>query len=186
MHHVRPLLLPAIVACVAGMLPAATLERLSMDDMVQKSAAIVRGRVLASSARFNGTPGGAGIIYTHYTVQVLERWKGAPASTMDIVVPGGTVQNRRQTFPGAPALDTSSEYVLFLWTSRMGLTHIIGLSQGLLSAKVDASGTTELSRCAASQPMIDGSGQTVTETAFSMSLADFRAKMGGYGMVAAK
>src|SRR3974390_1382558 len=117
MASVRPCL-PIIVALAAS---AASLERLSMDDMVQKSTDIVRVRVVNSSASFRGRT-----IYTHYTVQIEERWKGNATSQMDAAVPGGTVLNVRQTFPGAPGLNHGSEYVLFLWTSRSGLTQIIG------------------------------------------------------------
>ena len=123
------------------------------------------------------------MIYTHYAIQVLERWKGNAAATMDVAVPGGTVQNFRQTFPGAPTLNQNSEYVFYLWTGRSGLTQIIGLSQGLLNVEVNASGQTILARSAASEPMVDTSGKSVTDTAYSTSLSDFRTLMRSYGLV---
>src|SRR5215467_8138618 len=75
-------------------LQSATLERLSLDDMITKSTAIVRGTVTGSHTTLQ-----APLIYTHYTIQVTERLKGAGASSVDVVVPGGTVTNVRQTFP---------------------------------------------------------------------------------------
>jgi hypothetical protein len=166
-------------------MPAATLERLSMSDMVQKSMDIVRARVLGSSVSFRGTPG-RGIIYTHYTVQVIERWKGNTATQLDVAVPGGAVQNIRQSFPGSPTLAQNSEYVLFLWTSKTGLTQILGLSQGLMNEKVDASGNAVLWRGASDEPMVDGSGNSVTNSPFVTSLTEFRATMRNYGLAVAK
>ncbi len=170
---------PLLVACL---LPAATLEKLSLDDMVHKSTAIVHGRVQASSTSVRGIAGRGGIIYTHFAVQVLEQWKGAPLSRVDVAVPGGAVQGRQQSFPGAPALNLNSEYVLFLWTSPAGLTQIIGLSQGLMTLHADASGNLVLSRFASQERMVDASGATVSDRSFSMSLGDFRATMTKYGM----
>ncbi len=165
------------------MMPAATLERLSTSDMVQQSTDIVRGKVISSTVGVRGTPG-RGIIYTHYIIGVSERWKGnSTPATMDVAVPGGNVLNLRQTFPGAPALTLSSEYVFFLWTGKSGITQIIGLSQGLLNVETDANGNTILSRGATSEPMLDSAGNTVTDSAIRTSLNDFRSTLRGYGLV---
>ena len=136
---------------------------------------------MSSSASFSGAVGRS-TIYTHYAVQVEERWKGNSAAQMDVAVPGGTVQNLRQTFPGAPRLNQGSEYVLFLWTSPRGLTQVIGLSQGLINVQVDAGGNTLLRRGPATEPMTDASGNAVTDSPFSTTLANFRITMSGYGL----
>lgn len=174
------------MACLPMLVSAATLERLSMDDMVQKSTAIVRGRIIGSSASFRGLPGKSVTIYTHYIIQVAESWKGALSGQVDVAVPGGLANGIRQTFAGAPVLDSNADYVLFLWTSRTGLTQIIGLSQGLMSLKLDASGNSVLGRGPSSEPMVDNTGKAVADKGFSMSLSDFRAMMRGYGMVSSK
>ena len=171
------------VACALATVQAATLERLATADLVQKSTDVVRAKVLGYDTSFRGTPGRGGIVYTHYTVQVIERWKGTLAARMDVAVPGGSLGNVRQTFPGAPTLEQNVEYVFFLWTSRSGLTQIMGLSQGLMSEKVDARGETVLHRHASAEPMVDSSGQAVSDTSFSMSLSAFRSTMQSYGLV---
>jgi hypothetical protein len=171
-----------LVACAASALSAATLERLSFDDMVKKSAEIVRGRVTVSSTSFRGAPSRGGTIYTHYTVDVAERWKGGGSSRIDIAVPGGTVNGIRQSFPGAPALEPNADYVLFLWTSPSGLTQIIGFTQGVMNLKSDAAGKALLVRAATSEPMVDAFGRPVTDNGFSMSLTDFRNTMKQYGL----
>jgi hypothetical protein len=183
MSRPRILTICVLAACTLASLQAATLERLSTADLVQKSTDVVRAKVVGYDTRFRGTAGRGGILYTHYTVQVLERWKGDPAARMDVAVPGGTLQNVRQTFPGAPTLEQGVEYVFFLWTSRSGLTQIMGLSQGLLSEKVDAGGATVLCRNASSEPMVDSSGQAVSDTSLTMPLSAFRTTMQSYGLV---
>src|SRR5436305_11139949 len=52
-------------------LQSATLERLSLDDMIAKSTVIVRGKVTSAYAAASGP-----IIYPNYTVQVSQRLKG--------------------------------------------------------------------------------------------------------------
>ncbi len=86
---------------IAGWLPlqCATLERLSLDDMIARSTAIVRGKVTSSYAAFSGP-----VIYTHYTIQVSEQYKGAGQASVEVVIPGGTAGNLRQSFAGAPTL----------------------------------------------------------------------------------
>src|ERR1700682_3019193 len=119
-------LICGLLASTLGLGHATTLQQLSLDDMTQKSTVIVRGVVqLTHGAMHNGN------IYTHYTVQVAEQWKGAPALQFDFVLPGGTANGLQQSIAGTPALANGQEYVLFLWKSRSGLTQVIGLSQGV-------------------------------------------------------
>ena len=52
---------------------------------------------------------------------------------------GGVAGGIRQSVSGAPELKPGQEYVLFLWTSRSGLTQVIGLSQGLFQLSEEGS-----------------------------------------------
>ena len=76
---------------------------------------------------------------------------------------------------GSPVLTQGQEYVLFLWTSRSGMTQVIGLSQGMFSLKQDTSGNTVVDRPAVDDPMFDKSGKPVTDTAVTMKWSDLRA-----------
>ena len=118
----------ALAACLVTPLVTATLARLSMDDLILKSTAIVRGTVGDSWTAFSGP-----VIYTHYIIQVSEGYKGAPQKIVEVMVPGGTVGEVHQTPSGAPALKQGDEFVFFLWTSKAGVTWITGLTQGLFS-----------------------------------------------------
>src|SRR5580693_4961934 len=96
---------------------ATTLRKLSIDDMIQQSTAIVRATVTGSSAALRGKD-----IYTYYQLQVTENMKAASPQSLAVAVPGGVAGGVRQIVPGAPVLATGQEYVIFLWTSKSGLT----------------------------------------------------------------
>ena len=135
-----------------------------MDDMIAKSTVIVRAKVGAPKTALHGS-----IVYTHYTVYVAEQLKGASSSQMDVVVPGGRIGRIAQTFSGTPALVEGTEYVLFLWTGRSGLTHVIGLTQGVFHVNRNAQGQVVLSRTASTEPMLDPStGREVADQAVSL------------------
>ena len=158
---------------VAAMLPATTLERLSLDEMAAKSTAIVRGRVVSSRPEFRGP-----VIYTHFTIQVLERWKGAEAARVEVAVPGGAALGQQQTFAGAPELAPGGEYVLFLWTGKSGMTHLIGLSQGVFSLKSDGKGGMVAARSASSEAMLDTrTGRIVNDVSVRVGLGELRSRV---------
>jgi hypothetical protein len=164
-----------VVVLTFGMVPlqSATLERLSLDDMIQQSTAIVRGTVASSSAAYRGS-----VIYTHYAIQVTESFKGFTAKSADVVVPGGTVRNLRQTFPGAPQLHAGDEFVFFLWTGPSGLTQVIGLTQGLFSLASGGGADPLARRPASSEMMLDrGTGQPVKDETLVMKLSDLRSRI---------
>jgi hypothetical protein len=169
-------LLSVLLAGFVPLIPAhaTTLQRLSMDDMIQQSTAIVRAKVTASYGAFRGQS-----IYTFYQIQILEVVKssGASAQQMEVAVPGGSAKGVRQMVAGAPALQTNAEYVLFLWTSRSGLTQVIGLSQGLFSALYDSAGNAILVRPAASETMLDANGNPVSDPAVKLRWSDLRSRI---------
>lgn len=153
-------------------LGAATLERLSTDEMIGKSTAIVRGKVLSSRSAFRGP-----MIYTYSRVQVLEQWKGAVASEVEVACPGGKANGMEQNFSGAPALATGSEYLLFLWTGKSGMTQIIGLSQGVFDVKL-SKGVAMVARPASTEAMLDGITKLpVSDQSVLMPLRDMRVKI---------
>jgi hypothetical protein len=152
---------------------AATLQQLSMAQMAQSATAVVRARVTGESASLTGST-----IYTHYKLQVTETWKGSPAT--EVMLPGGVAGGIRQSFPGVPQLQTGSEYVLFLWTSRKtGITHIVGMNQGMFSVS-EQTGGSGLPVILASRPrvgegMFDAKGHLVQDQAVRMNLSDMKA-----------
>jgi hypothetical protein len=159
------------LACLAG-LPGSTLLQLSLNDMIQQSTVIVRGKVQPTFTAARGP-----MIYTHYQVQVTETLKGTAPKQLDIGVPGGVANGLRQSVAGAPALAAGQDYVLFLWTSKSGLTQVIGLSQGLFSVLTNSAGQSTLVRGAATELMLNAAGQPVSDSNLQMPLSELRSKI---------
>jgi len=160
-------------ALCAATLPAATLERLSLDDMIAKSTIVVRGKVTASYAAFSGRA-----IYTHYTIAVTEGFKGTGESTVDVAVPGGVANGLRQTFEGAPTLKPGEEYVFFLWKGQSGPTQVVGLTQGLFAVAADGSRDPAVTRAASHETMLEaGTGRPVKDQTLVMPLSQLRSRI---------
>ena len=151
-------------------LPCATLQQLTLDDMIAQSTAILRGTVVDSWAALTGS-----VIYTHYKVQVSESFKGARQSSVELVVAGGVVNNLSQSFSGSPTLNKGDEFVFFLWTSRAGLTQIMGLTQGLFAIAPGAAADPMATRAATHELMLDPkTAQPVKDAVLAMHLSDLR------------
>jgi hypothetical protein len=155
---------------------ATTLRKLSIDDMIQQSTTIVRVKVTGSSAAFRGKD-----IYTSYQLQVIESMKsGSTSSTtqsLAVAVPGGVAGGVRQMVAGAPVLANGQEYVIFLWTSKSGLTQVIGLSQGLFAVTQNSAGAAVIVRQPSISMMLNQSGQVVTDQPLSMTLTALRSEI---------
>lgn len=170
MFRVFGLTLVLFVGCCA---PAATLQHLTLDQMTQDATAIVRARVTGASASFTGAT-----IYTHYKLQVSEVWKGSGAA--EVMLPGGNAGGYRQSFPGVPALKTGAEYLLFLWTSgSTGITHLVGLSQGMFDVTTQKDGSILVSRPRIGETVLDSAGREVQDQAVRMNLSAIRTRVRG-------
>jgi hypothetical protein len=144
----------------------ATLELLSLNDLIAKSTTIVQAQIAGSSASYTGT-----MIYTHYKIDVLAQWKGSTQSPIDVMVPGGTAKGIRQTFPGVPHLVTGQQYVLFLWTSSQRHTYPIGFTQGVFNLPQDASGNVTAVQMPTTETILaPGTGQAVKSQPIGMPL----------------
>ncbi len=175
--------LAILTVCIGAIAPvtATTLEQLSLGEMAQQSTSIVRAKVLSA----NAVPRG-GNVYTVYRVETLESLKAPrqrPAvqelpGVQELAVPGGVAAGIRQVMAGAPALRVGGEYVLFLWTGRSGLTQIMGLSQGLFSVEAETSEKDALlTRVAAGEPMLDGSGHPVRDATLALRWTELKAQV---------
>ena len=164
-----------ILLLVLGIAPlaCATLEQLTMDDMIVKSTAIVRGTVMDSWAAFTGS-----VIYTHYRIQVSETFKGPRQNSVEIVVLGGVVNNLSTNASGSPTFNKGDEFVFFLWTSRAGLTQVMGLTQGVFAIAPGASADPLTTRAASRELMLDPkTAQPVKDAMLSMRLSDLRSRI---------
>jgi hypothetical protein len=151
---------------------AATLEQLSFDEMTAQATDIVYGLVLGSHVAVKGDS-----IYTHYSVQVQERWKGNAQLVMDVVLPGGVSGGLRQSFAGVPQLDIGRQYAMSLWTGASGRTQLIGLTQGLFDVEETTAGELIASRGRSSELMLDRSGKAVQDQAVRMPMREMSSRV---------
>jgi hypothetical protein len=166
---VRHFVLALSLAFCGLPLQSATLERLSLGDMASKSMLVVRGKVLSSHASFTGN-----LIFTHYQIRVSESLKGEISGNVDVAVPGGEANGIRQAVSGTPDFQPGDEYVFFLWTSKAGITQVMGLTQGLF--RVSGSGTNPtLLRAPSHELMLDAkTHRPVRDEAIQMRLSELR------------
>jgi|SRR5579872_1148022 len=162
----------AAVAATLAISQATTLQRLTLDDMIRQSTAIVRVTVTGSYTAPRGPD-----IYTHYQFQVTETLKAGPAQIREVAVPGGAMNGVRQLAAGSPELKTGQDYVIFLWTGRSGMTQVIGLSQGLFRAMQNDNNETVLVRGPSDGLMLDARGRVVSDQGVTMKLADLRTEI---------
>ena len=172
--------LAILIAFTGASIPASatTLQQLCFAEMAQKSTAIARVRVIRVSGVLRGAD-----VYTVYHFETLESLK-APVDgwTANVSVPGGAAGGIRQVVAGAPSLRVGNEYVLFLWTSRSGLTQIIGLSQGVFSVTPSpvgdaAAGDPLVTRAAAGERMLDTAGRPVRDQVLGMKWSELKAQV---------
>ena len=165
----RPLAVLCLFVVASG---AATLEKLTTDEMAQKATLIVRGRVSQCSGEVRGP-----LIYTSCTVAVTERWKGQAGSTVQVWIPGGSARGLVQTFTGTPKFTNGDEYVLFLWAGKSGLNQVIGLSQGVFDLTPDSNGAVVAKRSATSERMVDKAGLEIRDEAVELRVSDLKAQV---------
>ena len=172
----------SLVAALAGAivpLGATTLLQLNLNDLITLSTGIVRAKVTGVRTDYRGAD-----IYTYYQLLVSEDWRASgltptTPTQIEVAVPGGAARGVRQTVAGAPSMTVGQEYVVFLWTSRSGLTQVIGLSQGLFLVETDSNGNAVLVRPGTGEPMVDGSGNSVGSKGLTIGLTALRAQARG-------
>jgi len=165
-----------VCLCFAGAwvpAEATTLQQLGLGEMAQKATAIVRAKVTGSVEVLRGTD-----VFTVYQLETLETVKAPNGiKPTDVAVPGGIAGGLRQVVTGAPVLHAGQEYVLFLWTSRSGLTQLMGMSQGLFTVERRTAGDAIATRAAAGEQILDSAGRAVRDETLSLPWAELKSKV---------
>jgi hypothetical protein len=129
----------ALVVFGAAVATATTVQKFSLQELTQKSSAIVMAKVEDTYSR-REVQGGE--IYTYITLRVLEPVKGMKGETsVTIRQIGGRVDNIESIVSGMPSFRKDEEVVLFL-TARdvAGYPWVMGLEQGKYSVVTDEKG----------------------------------------------
>ena len=164
----------AYLACL-GLVPlsGATLEQLSLGEMIEQSTAVVRARTGQSRGVREGR-----LIYTLTRLEVIEQWKGEPLNEVEVALPGGSVGGLSQRFGGVPRLEPGREFVFFLWQGPSGRIQITGLSQGLFAVTQAESAELRVTRQPSGDLMLaPETGVVVQGRAIEMPLRDLVARI---------
>jgi hypothetical protein len=90
---------------------ATTIVQLSLDQLVQASSLVVRGRAMAQQSTWNAQRTS---IVTLTTIAVEQAVKGEASGTIVVEQPGGAVGSYRVGVPGTVHFQPNTSYVLFL------------------------------------------------------------------------
>ena len=164
----------AYLACL-GLLPlsGATLEQLSLGEMIEQSTAVVYARTGESRGVRDGR-----LIYTLTRLKVIDQWKGEPLNEVEVALPGGSIGGLTQRFGGVPQLEPGREFVFFLWKGPSGRIHITGLTQGLFDVTQAAAGELRVTRKPSGDLMLaPKTGVRVQDRAIEMPLRDLVARI---------
>src|SRR5437867_10443567 len=122
-----------LLLCVSAWLLAAApagatmVERLSLEQLVERSERIVQGRCERTWSDWDAKHQS---IWTHWEIQVTEPIKGGPVTKLVISEPGGIVGDVGMLVEGVPHYEPGEEIVLFLYKTPIGYWRSRGLGQG--------------------------------------------------------
>ena len=129
----RALMVCAVIGSTAPV-EATVLVPVTLRELAREAGAVVRGRVVSADARF--TPDRRAI-ETLVTLDAEETLKGALGSTVQFLVPGGTLGRYRSIFVGAPAFAPGQRVIVFLGWNGPSYPYLLGLSQGVFRLQID-------------------------------------------------
>ena len=116
-----------LTLCRSFPLFSTTVEKFTLDDLVQKSGRIVVGKCLSRESRWNDRNT---LILTTARFAVSEPLKGSNDGFVNVVTVGGTLDGITQEVSGMPVFEPEEEALLFLEPSKNGHWQPLGLSQG--------------------------------------------------------
>jgi hypothetical protein len=121
-------------ALVAGAAHATLVERLSLEQMVERSERIVEGRCLRAWSAWDASHQ---FIWTHSEIAVSDPLKGGAVRTVVVSEPGGVVDGIGMRIEGMPHYEPGEEMIVFLYRAPGGYWRARGLAQGKFGIRVD-------------------------------------------------
>ncbi len=116
-----------LLGAAVAPLSATLVERLTLEQLADRSERIVHGRCLRTWSAWDADHQA---IWTHCEVEVADPLKGGAAKTVVVSEPGGVVDGVEMTIEGVSRFERGEEMVLFLYRVPNGLWRTRGLGQG--------------------------------------------------------
>jgi hypothetical protein len=133
----RVSLVVLMVSWLAPHAGAVTVVPLTFAELVNKSEAVVFGRVVDVRGDFTGDRRG---IESAVTLEVMRGIKGRQGETITFTVPGGQAGRYLNVIPGAPVFARGDLAVVFLSSRGARLPVTTGLTQGVYRVQRAAAG----------------------------------------------
>ncbi|HKI06436.1 MAG TPA: hypothetical protein VKK31_30935 [Thermoanaerobaculia bacterium] len=123
-----------VLALPAG---ASTFLAMSQEELVEKSGAVVAGRVVEVSSYWNreGTA-----IFTEAVIEVQDSLLGKAPGHVRVRTFGGEVGDVKLVAPGFPTFARGEKLLLFLEPKKDGFHRVLGYQQGQFRIRPDPSG----------------------------------------------
>jgi hypothetical protein len=121
MKSILTLLLMGIAA------QAASVPSMGLEELVDRSEAIVHGRVVRSWSAWDDAHK---YIWTHHLIAVIDRVRGAGAGMVVASEPGGELGGVGMRVSGAVEYGVGEEAILFLYRTPVGYLRATGHGQG--------------------------------------------------------
>lgn len=157
-----PVVLALVLTLVLTLLsapPAAALSReVPLDEVFSRGEAVFVGTVVSTRAVWGE---GKKMIWTEYTFDVRETWKGDGAARRTVRVAGGTVDGRSILLSHVPTFAAGGTYVVSAYgNDHLYASPVVGTEQGMFREVIEeASGETLLVDAGGRRLEKDGSGQ---------------------------
>lgn len=130
---------PSRVALVATLmllcvLPAAAQQRMSLENLVETSEAVVLARTMSTESFWNED---RTAILTRVILEVEDQLTGLAPGRTEVIVPGGRIGNIIQEVSDMPTFTADEESVVFLERHRTGVLIVSGGLHGKLPVERD-------------------------------------------------
>ena len=165
----------ALILCAAAAVPATTLVRMSLEQISQASAYIVRAGCVANSAAWD-----AGEIWTLSTFDVEETWRGTISGRITVRLLGGSTASVTSRVSGVPRFTPGEEVVLFLEPTERGDFSVVSWQQGTFRVRRNGdSGEASVTQDTASFETFDPTTRRFVANGIrGMALSEFRSRVG--------
>lgn len=149
----------SLVLALLAVPPAAALSReMPLDDVFTRGEAVFVGKVVSTRAVWGE---GRKMIWTEYTFDVRETWKGEGAARRVVRVAGGKLDGRTILLSHVPSFEEGGTYVVSAWSNdHLYASPVVGTEQGVFREVIEeTSGETLLVDAGGLRLEKDGSGR---------------------------
>ena len=135
------LVLTALFVGAGTIAVGSTFLKVDIPTLNRMSESVIHARVVDVESAWNAE---GSMIFTHVTLQVIGRLRGAGEDRIVVRVPGGTVGDFTSEMEGAPQFQRGDEIVAFIARWKDGVPMVAGYAEGLSLVSPDVAGNAML------------------------------------------